>query len=135
MIVVGVDGSESSKDALRWASRQAKLTGVALHVVAAWRYPVEWGWVMTYDESFDPEAQNRHGLQATVDEVLGAASDAQLVLVESNPAQALLDASKEAELLVVGSRGRGQLGGMLLGSVSQHCVQQATCPVVVVRHG
>ena len=134
VIVVGVDGSESSKDALRWAGRQAKLAGAALHVVAAWQFPVDWGWAMTNVESFDPKGQTRRALQATVDEVLGSDADARLLVVEANPGPALVEAAKEGELLVVGNRGRGQFAERILGSVSEHCVHQATCPVVVVRH-
>ena len=134
VIVVGVDASESSKDALRWAGRQATLTGAALHVVAAWQFPIDWGWAMTYVESFDPKGQTRRALRATVDEVLGSDADVCLIVVEDKPAQALVNAAKEAELLVVGSRGRGQSPDRIIGSVSEHCVHQATCPVVVVRH-
>lgn len=134
VIVVGVDGSESSKEALRWAGRQAKLTGAALHAVAAWQFPVDWGWAMTYVESFDPKEQTRRALETTVDEVLGADSDASLIVVEDKPGRALVNAGKKGELLVVGSRGRGQSPERIIGSVSEHCVHQATCPVVVVRH-
>ena len=134
VIVVGVDGSDSSKDALRWAGRQADLTGAALHAVAAWQFPVDWGWAMTYVESFDPKRQTRRALQATVDEVLGSDADVRLIVVEDKPAPALVNAAKKAELLVVGSRGRGQSPERIIGSVSEHCVHQATCPVVVVRH-
>jgi nucleotide-binding universal stress UspA family protein len=134
VIVVGVDGSESSKDALRWAGRQADLTGAALHVVAAWQFPIDWGWLMTNVESFDPKGQTLRALQATVDDVLGSDADVRLLVVEDKPASALVNAAKEAELLVVGSRGRGQSPDRIIGSVSEHCFHQATCPVVVVRH-
>ena len=57
-------------------------------------------------------------------------------MVEGYPAPTLIDEAREADLLVVGSRGHGAFAGMLLGSVSQHCAQQAACPVVIVRrHG
>ena len=132
MILVGVDGSESSKDALRWAARQAKLTGADLDVVAAWAFPLTWGWALTYVNDFDPEGQTRRVLETTVKEVLGPSPDARIVVVEGRPAPVLLKAAKDAELLVVGSRGRGEFSGMLLGSVSEHCVHHASCPVVVV---
>ncbi len=64
--------------------------------------------------------------------VVGIA-DSTLHVVEANPAAALIDMCRDAQLLVVGSRGHGAFAGMLLGSVSQHCVQHACCPVVVVR--
>ena len=105
-----------------------------MHVAAAWQFPVDWGWAMTYVESFDPKDQTRRALQATVDEVLGADSDVGLIVVEDKPGRALVNAAKEGELLVVGSRGRGRSPERIIGSVSEHCVHQATCPVVVVRH-
>ena len=133
MIVVGVDGSEPSKEALRWAARQAELTSADLHVVAAWEYPTAWGWAPPYPERFDPEGDTRRVLEATVEEALGSSADVELVVLEDRPAPALLRAAADAELLVVGSRGRGEFVGMVLGSVSEHCVHHARCPVVVVH--
>lgn len=133
MIVVGVDGSEPSKEALRWAARQAGLTGTALHVVAAWAFPASWGWAVAPLNDFDPEADTRRGVEAMVKEVLGPQAEVHLEVVEGRPAQVLLHAAADAELLVVGNRGHGAFAGMVLGSVSEHCVHQASCPVVVVH--
>ena len=133
MIVVGVDGSEPSKEALRWAARQARLTNAKLQVIAAWEWPVSWGWAPAYPTGFDPEADTRRALEGAVEEVLGSDADPHLVVVEGRPAPALLRASEDAELLVVGSRGRGEFAGMVLGSVSEHCVHHASCPVVVIH--
>jgi nucleotide-binding universal stress UspA family protein len=103
-IVVGVDGSPSSIGALRWAIRQAELTGADVEAVIAWHYPIAtggYGWAPT-------------GMATSFD---------------FNPAQVLLGASDGADLLVVGSRGHGGFTEALLGSVSQHCVHHARCPV------
>ncbi|HET9171261.1 MAG TPA: universal stress protein [Actinospica sp.] len=131
-IVVGVDGSASSRDALRWAARQARLTGAELHAVCAWDFPATYGWAPDYSD-VDLAAQARKDLDATIAEVLGAAPA--VVRVErGHPAAVLVDSSLGADLLVVGSRGHGAFAGMLLGSVSQHCAQHALCPVLIVRH-
>jgi nucleotide-binding universal stress UspA family protein len=144
-IVVGVDGSADSKDALRWAARQAEVTGTALDVVTAWHMPVDFGtvWQMpaTYGKTRDLSetglATDAHAtLSAAIEEVLGPKPRVEVTpkLVAGHAAQVLIDASRKAALLVVGGSGHGGFAGMLLGSVSQHCVHHAACPVVVVRH-
>lgn len=132
-IVVGVDGSEPAKAALRWALRQAERTGAVLEAVSAWEWPNTFGWAPAIDEDFEELAAQV--LRDTLAEVSGAGGQAEVrtKVVEGNPARVLLDASHGAELLVVGSRGLGGFSGALLGSVGQHCVQHARCPVVIVR--
>lgn len=133
-IVVGVDTSEPSKDALRWAARQAQLTGSQLRVVMSWDIPPMAFWA-PLPEGLDLEADARKALDATVHEVLGPRPTVTLstVVVAGHPAPSLIDQSADAELLVVGSRGHSEFTGMLIGSVSAHCVAHADCPVVVVR--
>jgi nucleotide-binding universal stress UspA family protein len=142
-IVVGVDGSEDSKDALRWAARQAQITDATLEVITAWHLPIDFGtaWQIpaTYGKSraqVDFAQDARKTLTAAIEEVLGASPEVAVTptLVSGNAAPVLIEASRQAALLVVGGSGHGGFTGMLLGSVSQHCVQHATCPVVVVRH-
>jgi nucleotide-binding universal stress UspA family protein len=135
-IVVGVDGSESSKQALRWAARQAQITGAKIRAVMAWEYPTSFGWAPPYPTEFDPGLDTRRALDATVDEALGTdrSVEVESVVVEGRPATELLEMAKGADLLVVGCRGHGAFTGMLLGSVSQHCMTHASCPVMVV-HG
>lgn len=136
-IVVGVDGSEASKDALRWAARQAALTGSTLVVVAVWSYatmsyPTMSGYVPTVND-LDLEGDTRMLLQQTVKEVLDGAP-VRMVVAQGHPAEVLARFSESADLLVVGSRGHGGFVGALLGSVSQHLVHTAHCPVLVIRH-
>ncbi|MFD1660663.1 universal stress protein [Streptomyces caeni] len=134
VIVVGVDGSDSSRSALRWAARQAELTGAELRAVQAWRLPVTYGMPVDYSGG-DFEGRAREELRRTIEEVLGEHSGIPVVplVVEGHPSLVLTKAARNADLLVVGSHGHGAFAGMLLGSVSQHCVQHATCPVLVVR--
>jgi nucleotide-binding universal stress UspA family protein len=136
-IVVGVDGSEPSKDALRWAKAQADATGAELVVVSAWSYPTTAyptlaGYVPLGDLT-DLEGETRSATEAVIKETLGDAS-VQLHVVEGHPANAIIDAAKGATMVVVGCRGHGGFVGALVGSVSQHVVAHATCPVVVIRH-
>lgn len=134
-IVVGVDGSPSAKAALRWALAQAKLTGARVRAVAAWEFPASYGWGPAFPY-VDLATVTGKALSESVAEALGFEQPRVEVLesvVPGHPAQVLIDASAHAGLLVVGSRGHGAFAGTLLGSVSQHCVQHAHCPVVVVR--
>lgn len=131
-IVVGVDGSGPSKAALRWAARQAALVGGVVEAVTAWEYPSFYGWGPA---GFDFGDNAGAVLTQAIDEALGPdrRGEVRQVVVCGNPAAALLDASRGAELLVVGSRGHGGFTEALLGSVGQHVVQHAECPVVVIR--
>lgn len=135
-IVVGVDGSEPSIKALRWAARQAGLTGDSLEAVISWEYPAA-GWaamVAATPADFDPQKLATQVLDETLEQTLGdgAAAVARTVLI-GNPAQALMDRSEGASLLVVGDRGYSGFKATLLGSVGLHLAQHAPCPVVVVR--
>jgi nucleotide-binding universal stress UspA family protein len=136
-IVVGVDGSASSKAALAWAARQARLTGATVEAIIAWQYAATYGYTMPAAPgiNYNYEQIAAEVIASTIAEVRGQGEPVKISsrVVEGNAAQALLDASAGAELLVVGSRGHGGFVEALLGSVSQHCVHHATCPVVVVR--
>ena len=123
-IVVGVDGSEPSLKALRWAAQQARLTGATLRVLTTWEVATGTGWVPTFPVDYDPQAVARQALDEAVTETLGADPDV---------APILLAAAKDADLLVVGSHGHGAFAGMLIGSVSEHLVRHAPCAIVVVH--
>src|ERR1700722_8052199 len=138
-IVAGVDGSASSISALRWAIRQAGLTGTSVAAVIAWHYPAAaagggYGMVAGAEAS-----DYREIAEKIIADAIGSALDpasrvrVRPSVVEGNSARVLIDASAGADLLVVGSRGHGGFTEALLGSVSQHCVQHASCPVVVIR--
>jgi nucleotide-binding universal stress UspA family protein len=132
-IVVGVDGSPGAEEALDYAVREAKEKGAALRIVSAWHVPT-----MAYAGGMaaplDPETF-REGAEAAARDAAARASDAQLetVVEEGQAADVLLEAAKDADLLVVGSRGLGGFTGLLLGSVSQQVAHYAHCPVVIVR--
>ncbi|MGY1704831.1 universal stress protein [Geodermatophilus sp. SYSU D00697] len=132
-IVVGVDGSASSEDALRWAVEQARLTGQQVHAVCSWELPMSYDGPLTGDLDLSGDAAAL--LEKTVGNALDAADAAGVVrqVQQGHPARVLIDAGRDADLLVVGSRGHGRLPGLLLGSVSQHVTARASCPVVVVR--
>ncbi|MEV0189604.1 universal stress protein [Kitasatospora purpeofusca] len=134
-IVVGVDGSAVSAAALTWAVRLAALSGATVDAVIAWQYPVGYGVPSPTLQSVDFEDNARQTLSRVVGEVSARAPEVTVRrhVVRSHPAAALIDAADGAQLLVVGHRGRGGFAGALLGSVSQHCVHHAPCPVVVVR--
>jgi nucleotide-binding universal stress UspA family protein len=133
-IVVGVDGSPSSLQALRWALRQAKATDSSVEAVHAWQIPVAYGTAVAVVPGDNFAESARRALEESVDEALAGRDDVQVdrVTEQGLPAQVLIERSRGAELLVVGS-GRGGFKGLLLGSVSQHCVAHAHCPVVVLR--
>lgn len=139
-IVVGVDGSPGSKSALTWAMNQARLTGATVEAITTWQDPAKhgtaYGWTSAAFEGDTYATAMVKALDDTIAEITTVMSHPVTVLaqiVEGHPAEALVHAAEGAELLVVGSRGHGTFASIMLGSVSQHCVQHATCPVVVVR--
>lgn len=139
LVVVGVDGSAQSVAALRWAARYAAATGAVLRAVMAWHYPsaaaqppvgVTLASVRSETEAVMQKALDDAVAQAFGDQPVGGLETR---ISYGHPAEVLIDASKEADLLVVGSSGHGAFTGMLVGSVSIHCVTSAFCPVTVVR--
>jgi nucleotide-binding universal stress UspA family protein len=132
-IVVGVDGSPSSVLALRWAARQAELTGGDVHAVTVWHMPTTYGWIPPVaDIDWAGNARTTLGdaMKQALDDI--RPEHVRRHVVEGHPVRALLAAAADADLLVVGSRGHGEFTGMLLGSVAQHVVAHAPCPVLVV---
>ncbi len=136
-IVVGVDGSAGSAHALRWAARQAGYSGATLEAVTVWQYPAFFGWAPAGADSADFGSIAEKTLHESLNEVFGAQWPdwVQARVAEGYPAQVLVDASKEADLLVVGSRGHSGFADALLGSVSTYCVHHAHGPVTVIRRG
>lgn len=133
-IVVGVDGSESSKLALRWARRIAPALGCGIEAVMAWHYPPDVGFG-GWPEEWNPQDDAERALAEAVAEVYGVEEtpDVDTRVCQGSAAKALLDASSDAQMLIVGSRGHGGFAGLLLGSVSSACAEHARCPVLVVH--
>ncbi|MEU5439904.1 MULTISPECIES: universal stress protein [Streptomyces] len=134
-VVVGVDGSQSSYEALRWAVRHAGQIGGTVEAVAVWELPGLYGWSGPAVDMQVDEEETRQKMSQELADVLGAeaAGSVRTHVVHGNAADVLLRAAEGAEVLVVGSRGRGGFARALLGSVSQHVSQHASCPVVIVR--
>ncbi len=150
-IVVGIDDSTGAQHALEWAAREAAAHGATLEVVYVYEHDPSW-MAYAFDEGMSAaqveavrermreEAEEAHKhAHDVVDRMLAAAeigdgvSTEAVVLEGRRPAARLVELSAGADLLVVGSRGRGGFSGLLLGSVSQQCVTHAECPVAVVR--
>jgi nucleotide-binding universal stress UspA family protein len=133
-IVVGVDGFESSKAALRWAIHQAMLTGAVVEAITTWQIPAGSG-LLPADDIPDYQDDARAVLTEAITEtcLLDPEVEVWPHVVEGRAAQVLVDAAEGADLLVVGNRGHGGLTEALLGSVGQYCVRHAPCPVVIMR--
>lgn len=134
VVVVGVDGSEGARRALRWAAAEARLRQATLRAVHVWSY------LDQPERAFDPaygEDDARRFLDGEV-AALGPAAEGvevERVTLCDLPTRGLLEAAAGADLLVVGARGLGGFQGLLLGSVSQQLATHGPCPVVVVRDG
>jgi nucleotide-binding universal stress UspA family protein len=131
-IVVGLDGSELSIAALRWAIDEARLRNAEVVALCAWEFPRAMSPVTMFTVQPEPF---RADAEATVERALAGANPGSVPviskIVEGSAAIRLVEASADADLIVVGSRGRGGFAGLLLGSVSQHLAVHARCPVLV----
>jgi nucleotide-binding universal stress UspA family protein len=137
-IIVGVDGSAPSVSALRWAVRQAEMTGGTIDAVIAWEFPLVasgFGWApnKAFADTCYCEVATKTLNTAVGDVNPPPSVVVNQVVLEGNPAQVLLDVAKDADLLVVGNRGHGAFVDALIGSVSVRCLHHAACPVVIVR--
>jgi nucleotide-binding universal stress UspA family protein len=134
-VIVGVDGSPQSKQALRWAAHFAAGAHAGIDVVSTWQYPTNFGWAAVPND-WHPARETEKAATEVVDEIFGSnrPSDLDIVVGEGHPATVLIERSAGALMVVVGSRGHGGFAGLLLGSVSAAVAEHAACPVVVV-HG
>ena len=134
-IVVGVDGSPESIQALKWAAALAPTLDAGITAIAAWHLETTFSAYAATE--WDPEADAKQVLMDALAEAFGGHLPEGLrgECCRGQSAQVLIEQGKEARLLIVGSRGRGGFAGLLLGSVSQACVEHATCPVLVVHRG
>jgi nucleotide-binding universal stress UspA family protein len=132
-IVVGVDGSEPSYEALRWAARLAPTLGATIQALGAWEYPYTDGTLPV--PIMDWERLSVDAINQSIRDVFGDTPPAGLVTTveRGHPSRILVDAARGASMLIVGSRGHGGFAGLLLGSVSQYVAEHATCPVLVVH--
>ena len=135
-VVVGVDGSVDSARALRWAHDYAQQTGATIEAIGVYEVPVMLGptAMAGFQDAHSLERAAHETVAATVTEVLGADAQVTQRVERGHPADVLIAASEGASMLVVGSRGHGGFTGLMLGSVSQHCVTHGRCPVLVMPH-
>lgn len=142
-VVVGVDGSAASREALQWATEEARLRQVSLRAIHAWTYaqpliPPLIGYPYS-TESVDSTIHERYqAAERLLEQATTALAEAyeiavERVVTEGSAARVLIDAVGEDDLLVVGARGHGGFSSLLLGSVSEQCAHYAPCPVVIVR--
>jgi nucleotide-binding universal stress UspA family protein len=139
VIVVGVDGSEDSIAALRFAAAEAALRDAKLRVVCAWHVPTAvyaGGWTPSVDMTSTFDTAARDVASRAMSEIARQQPgvDRESKVVEGQPAEVLLGESEDADLLIVGSRGLGGFKSLLLGSVSQQAANHARCPVAIVPH-
>lgn len=134
-IVVGVDGSPASFEALNWAGKQAHLTHSTLEIIMTWDWPTTYGWGMYFPEGYNPSEGMPEILSKAADDLRAKYPDIEATfrVMQGHPVPLLVEASKGADLLVVGSRGHGEFVGILIGSVSEWCATNAHCPVLVHR--
>lgn len=135
-VIVGVDGSTESVLALGWACRRAQTCGDKVRAVCAWSLADSGeDWMPPPGVKMAGEARAERVLREAAEAVRRdqPSADLQTVVVEGHAAHMLVEMSAQADMLVVGSRGRGGFSGLLLGSVSQQCVHHAHCPVTVIK--
>ncbi len=140
-IVVGIDGSDHSRHAVRWALNEAALRQTPLTVMTVLPGEVRpatmifWG-VRAYSESSYDQDLVRNAVQDLLDKVAsemgGTLPETTVSIAAGNPAEELVRASRDADMLVVGSRGSGGFGRLLMGSVSSQVMHHAVCPVVLI---
>jgi nucleotide-binding universal stress UspA family protein len=135
-IVVGIDGSQDSLNAYRWALDEARRRNAEVTAVFAWELPMI-GVPGAFDRD-EIEAKGKAFLNAQLDDQENRSEiPVHRVVAQGDPSMSLIEACRQmdATMLVLGSRGRGGLGGLLLGSVGQECASQAPCPVLICRAG
>lgn len=148
-IVVGVDGSEGSQRALDWAAEEAGLRDARLEVVTTYESEPEWAGLPAEGAMTSTQIEAVHDSVATatrraaehakgvaekmIGGLPGTTKAEAVVIASQRPAEALVERSRDADMLVIGSRGLGGFKTLMLGSVSQQCATHAHCPVVIIR--
>jgi nucleotide-binding universal stress UspA family protein len=135
-IVVGIDGSEESRAAFRFALEEARIRSLGVRAVAVWYVPAityaGGGYAPSVDVSEGIEAEARERLEEVVGGEKHQGVEVKTLVRRGQPAHILLEEAENADLLVVGSRGLGGFRGLLLGSVSQQCAQHSPCPITIL---
>lgn len=135
-VVVGADGSPGAKAAVKFAAEEAAAHGAILRVVTAWQIPA--GLLVSPEMATDLFTAMEEEARAIAAESLALAKstaptlETEDLVTEGHAGEILVEQSRQADLVVVGRRGRGGFAGLLLGSVSQHLMHHAACPVVIV---
>jgi nucleotide-binding universal stress UspA family protein len=134
-IVVGVDGSPLSVEALKWAVRLVPSVGGSVTAVTAWQHPIAGGMGEFPGMQWNPKLDAEAVLEKAIHEAYGASRPEGLdaVVANGSAAHVLVERSKHAAMLIIGSRGLGGFRGLLLGSVSTVCAEHAACPVLVLH--
>ncbi len=131
-IVVGVDGSPYSDAAVRWALEEAEFRNGEVTALFAWQVPF-----LSFPGAFDREELEKAAKEFLIDKLSSIAPSPAVPLrplvAEGDPAESLIVAAEDADVLVVGSRGRSSFPGLVLGSVGQRCAAAASCPVLLIK--
>ena len=135
-VVVGIDGSEESRAAFRFALDEARIRDLGVRAVAAWHVPA----IAYAGGAYAPSVDVTEGIEAearrSVEEIVAAEEnpgvEVEIAVRQGQAAEILLEEAKDADVLVVGSRGLGGFRGLLLGSVSQQCAQHSPCPITIL---
>src|SRR5699024_10867573 len=137
-IVVGIDGSEHADRALAWALAEARAHGATLDVIAAWTLPAEWAQGYNPEWVVDIESMGQRTADEARESVVSVYGSEErpdwihISAIEGPASAVLLERAEDADLVVVGSRGRGGITRLILGSVSNAVIHHAPCPAVVV---
>lgn len=134
-ILVGVDGSESSLDALHRAAQIATATNAPLEAIITWQYPVAFDTYYTTIEPWSPREDAQRVLAAATEQAFHGSPPERFSerVIEGPAARVLIEQSRDASMLVLGTRGHGGFAGLLLGSVSSACAGHAHCPVLIMH--
>lgn len=134
-VIVGIDGSDGSTAALRFAAAEARQWGVPLVAVRAWEYPRVIAPTSSMPDAEEMSKAIAGELTSTLEEVLGVevADTVEAMVINDPPVRAILDTANPTDIIVVGSRGLGGFHGLVLGSVSQQVAHFSACPVVIVH--
>ena len=135
LIVVGVDGSDGARHALRWAIAEGRRTGAAVEAITAWSWDGIEGPMPTATSAATEREHADRISERELNLVLadvGSSSPVAREVVEGHPVKVLLNTARRARMLVLGSHGHSRLRHAVLGSISEECVRQSTCPVVII---